>query len=221
MSTNTKNIMIHFLILIMYYTMPVQAQVRGCTDPLANNYNVSATINDGSCTYPTITLTPEASINLPGVMRETSGLILDGDSLWTHNDDADINLYRFSIDDTTYTSFPMKGARNIEWEDISADDTYFYLGDFGNNSGGNRKDLHVLRIRKLDLYTGVMKYDTIRFSYEDQTISGSSAANTTDYDCEAMIVLRDIIYLFSKMWTTQKSVIYALPKSPGTYVAEK
>jgi Concanavalin A-like lectin/glucanases superfamily len=29
------------------------SQVRGCTDPSASNYNASATINDGSCRYPT------------------------------------------------------------------------------------------------------------------------------------------------------------------------
>jgi len=213
--------MLYFLMLFLSFTMSVQAQVRGCTDPLANNYNASATINDGSCIYQNINLTPEASINLPAVMRETSGLILDGDSLWTHNDDADINLYRFSVHDTAYTSFPLNGARNIEWEDMSADDNYFYVGDFGNNSSGNRKDLNILRVKKSDVYTGILKYDTIRFSYEDQTITGSSASNTTDFDCEAMIVLKDSIYLFSKMWTTQKSVIYALPKSPGTYVAQK
>ncbi len=210
-----------FLILLLSCTVSVQAQVRGCTDPLANNYNASATINDGSCIYPNINLTPEASINLPAIMRETSGLILDGDSLWTHNDDADINLYRFSVYDTAYASFPLKGARNIEWEDMSADESYFYLGDFGNNSAGNRKDLNILRVKKSDVFIGIFKYDTIRFSYEDQIITGSSAANTTDYDCEAMIVLKDSIYLFSKMWTTQKSVIYALPKSPGTYIAQK
>jgi len=35
-------------------TAPVVVTVRGCTDPKANNYNSSATQDDGSCTYTTV-----------------------------------------------------------------------------------------------------------------------------------------------------------------------
>jgi hypothetical protein len=179
--------------------LSLKAQERGCTDPLANNYNSSAIINDGSCTYPPYVITPISTINLPSIINETSGLVLDGDSIWTHNDDSDINLYRCSVKDIGYTAFPLKGSENIEWEDMSSDDIYFYMGDFGNNSAGNRTDLRVLRVKKADIMKGSMSIDTIRFTYEDQIINGSQTANTTDFDCEAMTVIGDSIVLFSKM----------------------
>ncbi len=198
-----------------------KAQIRGCTDPLGSNYNPSATINDGSCIYPAYAITPVKSQSLPSILNETSGLILDGDSIWTHNDDSDINLYRCSVKDIGYTAFPLKGSKNIEWEDMSFDGTYFYLADIGNNAAGNRTDLHILRAKKEDVLKGIIIIDTIRFSYEDQIIAGPQAANTTDFDCEAMTVIGDSILLFSKMWTTQKSIVYVLPKQPGTYIAKK
>jgi hypothetical protein len=207
--------------MLIACTHIIHAQISGCTDPLANNYNPAATINDGTCTYPPSSISPSRSINLPSIINETSGLVIDGDSVWTHNDDADINLYRFSIKDIGYSAFPLKGAKNIEWEDMSSDEVYFYLGDFGNNSAGNRTDLRILRVKKTDVLKGSMTFDTIRFAYEDQIISGSQAANTTDFDCEAIAVIGDSIVVFSKMWTTQKSVIYTFPKQPGSYIAKK
>ncbi len=38
-------------LLVLQYPAPAQA-TRGCTNPSALNYNASATIDDGSCTYP-------------------------------------------------------------------------------------------------------------------------------------------------------------------------
>ena len=35
-----------------YFTIP--SGVQGCTDPSATNYNPNATVNDGSCIYPTL-----------------------------------------------------------------------------------------------------------------------------------------------------------------------
>ena len=39
-----------------YYQITIN---RGCTDSLASNYNISANINDGSCTYPDLEITNE------------------------------------------------------------------------------------------------------------------------------------------------------------------
>ncbi len=41
----------------------VNPSVYGCTDPAATNYNPSATINDGSCTYPVYGCTDPAATN--------------------------------------------------------------------------------------------------------------------------------------------------------------
>jgi len=42
----------------------------------------------------------------------------------------------------------------------------------------------------------------------------------TEFDCEAMIVSEDSIYLFTKQWISAGTSVYSLPKEPGTYDAK-
>lgn len=46
--------------------MSVQIIICGCTDPLALNYNPSAAVNDGSCVFPTPTVTAPNVLTLNG-----------------------------------------------------------------------------------------------------------------------------------------------------------
>ncbi|MFN8359524.1 MAG: T9SS type A sorting domain-containing protein [Candidatus Kapaibacterium sp.] len=200
----------------------VSAQTRGCTDPGAQNYNPQATVNDGSCVYSPATVTPTASVQLPAALAESSGLIFWKNHLLTHNDDTDNSLY--SVDTITGQLFEkqtLTGVKNTEWEEISQDDSSIYLGDFGNNSRGNRRDLHLLRVNKASLLTGgSIIIDTINFSYSDQTSFTDTGNDNTDFDCEAFIVSRDSIYLFTKQWVSGKTGVYSLPKIPGNHTAQ-
>lgn len=207
-------------LLLLHIT--ARAQVSGCTDPAADNYNPSATHNDGSCLYGQTTVTAVEAAYLSDTIRETSGLLYWDGAFWTHNDDTDTTLY--AIDTATgriLRRFNIAGAANIDWEDITQDDTYFYIGDFGNNSSGNRKDLVILRIPKAALSLGqsTITPDKIFFSYADQTNFNATGSNNTDFDCEALIAASDSLYLFSKQWISGKTKVYALPKVPGTYLA--
>ncbi|OIP81252.1 MAG: hypothetical protein AUK44_10355 [Porphyromonadaceae bacterium CG2_30_38_12] len=206
--------------IFLIFPLGVYAQIQGCTDPLSTNYNPQATANDGSCAYADATITPTKSWNLPEVMQETSGLISFDGKLWTHNDNDDTNLYGLNTNFDNYTTFHLSKVKNTEWEEISQDDFYIYLGDFGNNSLGNRTDLNILRVEKLSLLAGSPAIDTISFSYENQTDFNPTAANKTDFDCEAFIVTSDSIYLFTKQWLTQQTAVYALSKIPGTHKAK-
>lgn len=208
------------ILTLLFIHLTVDAQISGCTDPLANNYNALAMTNDGSCTYRAASIAPLASYPLDSALLETSGLIFYGDRLITHNDNDDIHLYAIdTLDGHTTSIDSLSLVINKEWEEISQDSAYVYLGDFGNNSNGNRTDLHILRLLKSTLSTSTPKIDTIFFSYEDQTDFTPAGANHTDFDCEAFIVSRDSIYLFTKQWIGKQSKIYALPKLPGTYMA--
>lgn len=193
----------------------------GCTDPLANNYNSAALVNDGSCTYQNASILPTVSQNLPSLLNETSGLILWNDKIWTHNDNADINLYYFHPDSLSMlNNIQLSSTVNIDEEEISQDSNYIYLGDFGNNANGNRTDLRILRIDKADLIQNIITIDTIFFSYSDQIDFTPRGANNTDFDCESFIVGRDSIFLFTKQWVSQKTAKYSLPKMPGTHIAQ-
>lgn len=210
-----------FLALTIVLTSKiVLCQTSGCTDPLATNYNSLNTINDGSCIYATASVTPVSSWVLPPAMIETSGLIMWDHKIWTHNDDKDISIYAVDPGNVNnYQGYPLSATINNDWEEISQDSDYVYVGDFGNNTNGNRTDLKILRIDKKSILLNNMIIDTIQFSYSLQTNFNPTGSNNTDFDCEAFIVSKDSIYLFTKQWLSQKSSIYVLPKKKGTYIA--
>lgn len=192
----------------------------GCTDVSANNFNPEATVNDGSCTYNSASVSSVNSWPLPEAIHETSGLILWNDKIWTHNDDTDVNLYALDTNDIdSYSTFPLTSCMNKDWEEIAQDSAYIYIGDFGNNVSGNRTDIKILRVEKSSLLENNPVIDTINFSYATQTDFSPAESNQTDFDCEAFVISTDSIYLFTKEWVSRKSTIYSLPKTPGTYSA--
>lgn len=211
-----------FAILFSLFTLQLHAQIYGCTDSEAENFNESATINDGSCQYIIDTIAPNSSAMLSNTISETSGLIMWNKQLWTHNDsNGDAILYAIdSVNGAITNTLSIPGEINVDWEDLSQDDDYIYIGDFGNNISGNREDLKILKISKSSMLNNSPAVESINFSYSDQIDFTPQETNTTDFDCEAFIVTTDSIFLFTKQWNEQKTSIYALPKSPGTYVAQ-
>jgi hypothetical protein len=149
--------------------MNINAQVEGCTDPLANNFDVNAEINDGSCTYNPSTISPVTSTPLSTVLNESSGLILWEDEILTHQDGGNTtDLFRIDVGDlSAFSALNIPGTTNIDWEDITQDNDYVYVGDFGNNAQGNRQDLKVYRIEKNSILAESPVVDVINFSYSD------------------------------------------------------
>jgi hypothetical protein len=193
----------------------------GCTDPQATNFNVAATQNDGTCTYQNTTINPIISWDLPAEGIETSGLLSWDGSIWTHNDNTDVSLYRIDTltNPTTLNGFNLGPLSNYDWEDIDQDSLFIYLGDVGNNGNGNRTDLKIYRVAKNSIVSGNPEVDTILFSYATQTDFSGSGANNTDFDCEAFIVKGDYIYLFTKEWVSNQTRLFEIPKVPGSYTA--
>lgn len=196
------------------------AQISGCTDLEAKNYNPNAILNDGSCLYNNLKIQPEFSIVLNDTIHETSGLISWNNKFWTINDDSDTHLYSFDYNGTNFQKYPLKNVKNKDWEAIAQDSLYIYIGDFGNNVSGNRKDLHILKIEKQSILENNPKIDTIAFSFVGQYNFDSQKANTTDFDCETILATKDSLYLFTKEWSSKSTRLYVLPKNAGTYQAK-
>jgi len=197
------------------------AQISGCTDKQANNYNPEATLNNGGCIYNDTIVAPSTSLDLPDELIETSGLLFWNDKLFTHNDSKDTNLYAVNPENASITEkIILDGIKNTDWEEITQDEEFIYLGDFGNNLNGNRKDLKILRVSKKSLLHNKPEIETINFSYEDQTDFSPKPGNATDYDCEAFFATSDSLYLITKQWVSNQSSVYKLPKTPGTHRAQ-
>lgn len=210
------------LLIAVFGPFCAAAQISGCTDARASNFNPDAGINDGSCSYPVTKARFEVIVKeLPEAVEETSGLIFWNGGLWTHNDSFnDPVLSKLdTLSGMVMQTITLSGAENFDWEDIAQDENFIYIGDFGNNLG-NRKNLVIYKINKKDIpETGDVSVpaEVIRFGYADQT--GFEKANrNNDYDCEAMISAGDSLFLFSKNWVNQKTRMYAVPKIPGEYL---
>jgi hypothetical protein len=165
---------------------------------------------------------PIQSYVLDKKLHETSGLVKFNNRFWTHNDDTDCNLYALdTLSGEILEMYNLPNVKNNDWEDISQDETYFYIGDFGNNYQGNRTDLHILKIEKQSVLDRNPKIERIDFRFPNQTDFSIQKPNRTNFDCEAMAISNDSIFLFSKEWKSKKTTIYSLPKTAGDYVAKQ
>lgn len=152
---------------------------------------------------------------LPDSLSGTSSLFFLDRRLWTCNDHGPLVLHSLdTLTGTVDTSVDL-GVRVYDLEEVTLDRDYIYFGDIGDNSG-SRSDLRILRLAKRDFRRGTYRFDTIRFSYPDRT-----KTMARNFDCEAFVATADSLYLFTKQWLSRRSVCYALPKQPGTYVAER
>lgn len=215
-------------ILLWVFPNPLPAQ-PGCTDPQASNYDPNASGNDGSCVYPATNYSLAVKTSLSTALKESSGLVWAGGSLWTHNDTGD-GPYLYKIDTLTNAilqTVTIGGATNVDWEDIAFDGTNFYAGDFGNNANGNRTDLKIYKFPLSTIPAGDVvtvpadQVQVINFSYDDQTNFTPQGSNNTSFDCEAMLYRNGELHLFTKDWVNLHTSHYTLPTAAGTYTAVK
>lgn len=212
----------HFVIIsigLLFFNGRSQAQL-GCTDQLANNYDASAMVNDGSCEYSTTNYSLNEIAILPTQIIETSGLAFFDNQLWTQNDAGNEDkIYQIdTTDGTILNTVIIANSNNEDWEDLAEDDTHLYIGDFGNNDG-DRMDLKVYKVLKSQLASGIATAEVIEFSFSDQ-IDFTPSNNSTDYDCEAFFYHNDSLHLFSKNWVDQQTRHYVMPSEPGIYIAQ-
>jgi len=163
----------------------------------------------------------KSKYELPTTVSETSGLLFYNGKLITHNDSGDAaKLYELdTISGHITRTIHISNATHIDWEDITQDERYIYIGDFGNNNG-NRQDLKIYRILKSDYNNATsITAEIISFSYEDQVHFTSSPYNH-DFDAEAFSVYNNELIIFSKNWASSEVNAYSIPKTIGNHSAK-
>jgi hypothetical protein len=204
---------------------PAAAQ-PGCPDPQATNFNPLATTNDGSCLYAPTFYAPTLVAALPGELREISGLTHAGARWWGHNDsgfEADF----FSINPETggfLQKITLESAQNRDWEDIASAGQVLCIGDFGNNSN-DRQNLGIYFVPLAAI--GGSDAETVPesewsfqpFSYADQSDFSPQPADSSVFDCEAMVVFEGKIHLFTKSRRHYNTAHYVVDASNN--LAEK
>jgi hypothetical protein len=148
--------------------------------------------------------------NLPDILKETSGLAILNDTLWTLNDSGnEATLYAISTKgelldkrDTAKT--------NIDWEDMTIINGNMLVADMGNNFG-TRKNLNLLEI---DLSNGgATTFDSIPFNYPEQ--DNFDFQQNTHFDAEGIVVVENKIVVFTKNRSRLTSEVYVISHSGG------
>lgn len=157
------------------------------------------------------------SNQLPNEVNEQSGLVWHDDLFWIINDsDCAPELIAYNTEGKLKKIITISNAENKDWEDLAEDETYIYIGDFGNNRGV-RTDLRVLRVLKSDMHNKKeLAIDSITFAWADQQ-DFSRRNMKHDFDCEAFFACGDSLYFFTKNWANKKTRLYSMPKLPGDY----
>ncbi len=163
------------------------------------------------------------AVDLDPAVRETSGILLHGEDLWTHNDSGnEPYLYRLDPKSGALLGSVQLPFGNVDWEDLAMDSTHVFLADMGNNLG-SRKDLVIYKLPisllSDSLHLAAADIDRIEFHFPEQQHFPNSYNH--NFDAEALITYGDHLLVFTKNWADKKSSVYQLPKAPGQYAAQK
>jgi hypothetical protein len=154
-------------------------------------------------------------------LKENSGIIMFRGVFWTINDSGnDPVLYAFHpVSGRVIQEIFIINARNRDWEEITQDNDHIYIGDFGNNNG-DRTHLQIYIVSKSDLPANKnagISAELISFQYGNRP-ARDPAFPRSAYDCEAFFAWQDSLYLFTKNWWEEITMMYIMPSSSGNYV---
>ena len=146
---------------------------------------------------------------------ETSGVEYYKGFLYTFNDsDNPAEIYKLDAETGhILQTLKVKGAKNVDWEEITRKGDTLFIGDFGNNLG-NRKDLMIYSIKlpkdTVNEWITVDVIDKIPFVFEDQTDFSNTEYLTTNFDCEAFVYYNGNLHIFTKQWGNNQTTHYQL-----------
>lgn len=150
-------------------------------------------------------------------IREPSGIVASPqhrDVFWVHGDSGTGNwIYAVDRSGKLLARYRVRGAQNVDWEDITHDDEgYLWLADTGNNNG-DRRDLSLYRVREPDPRAGddtgqVEVERRVRFHYADQREFGVDDHN---WDSESLLWFDGRPWLLTKHRGDRWTVLYRFP----------
>ena len=154
------------------------------------------------------------SHRLESQLNETSGLVCTADTAITLNDSGnEAALYRIDakghIQHHQLLSFD-----NHDFEAVTADDEFFYIGDIGNNRG-QRPYVYIQQVSR----SNFKKQQTLKITYTGN-VPGQNRPYAHDYDAEALVSRDDHLLLFSKSWATEKVKVYRIAKDNKNQTVE-
>ena len=142
----------------------------------------------------------QKSILLSDELKEISGIQFINDSLLVaHNDGGNGPMLYFLNPNTgsILKRVVVKDVKNTDWEDITLDGKYLYIGNFGNNEN-KRKNLSIIRVSWKDaLVKDTINSEFMNFEFGDQK-AFPPEKKALNFDTECMVFADGFLWLFSK-----------------------
>jgi hypothetical protein len=102
---------------------------------------------------------------------------------------------------------------NRDWEALTGDDEFYYIGDVGNNSGKRQfVQIHAVPKKNDEARKSKKNIKTTKVFYKNNSIKNNEYLNH-NFDAETLISLSENLFLFSKSWNTGTLFIYQLDKN--------
>ena len=165
------------------------------------------------------------TFHLSSELNEISGIdFLNDSTIVAINDGGNEPLlFLLNLEGKVQSVVKVENAKNQDWEDITVDEEYVYIGDIGNNAN-KRRDLVIYKVKIEDiLLKKTVQPEKITFNYTEQT-EFPPAQNGRFFDAEALAIDNDTLYLFTKNRarpTDGNCLVYKIPTTPGNYSVSK
>lgn len=202
----------HTPVFIKLFSLLSLAMIGGCigASPI---YSVNDTLQLAVKPLSKKEVTFKLINPLPYTLHETSGLARHNGRIWSINDSGDkANLYRLSDDWLSIDkTIRLTNGTNKDWESLASNDEHLIIADCGNNSG-NRRNFELYHITwqtleqapDLSSYPGTVQH----FNYKNQPEKNMPYHH--NYDCEAVTLVQQTLWLFSKNWQDGHTFLYHL-----------
>ena len=142
----------------------------------------------------------QKTIILSEELKEISGIQYINDTLIAaHNDGGNGPMLYFLNPNTgsILKRVVVKDVKNTDWEDITLDGKYLYIGNFGNNEN-KRKNLSIIRVSwKEALVNDSINSEFMTFEYGDQK-AFPPEKKALNFDTECLAFADGYLWLFTK-----------------------
>jgi len=141
----------------------------------------------------------QKAIELSDELKEISGLQYVNDTLLiAHNDGGNSpTLFLLNAEGKIIKRVGVMNVKNTDWEDITFNGHFVFIGDIGNNSN-KRKKLNIYRIPWTDVLTkDSVEAKKMSISYAEQTAFPPEKKNM-NFDAECLIYSEGNLWIFTK-----------------------
>lgn len=160
---------------------------------------------------------------LDPVFKEISGLASTDQKYWAINDSGGrAALYSFDKKERALKNVvSIDTASNIDWEDLAQDSKFIYISDSGDNIA-LRQSIAIYKIAKTELLKSAVNHSIkskkLTISYADK--NNFLPQKNHNFDSEALTVVNNELWLFSKNRQDQRTKLYKIDKKHKTQIIE-